>query len=197
MKTLLLCIVVTMSNTCILSQFLCYTESDTISHTYSYSTECGISSNYTPIVSEQTPIVTVRIAFHIFQNTITDKNYLNNIIISANNRLSNLGVLNIGSTPYIQDSRIRLKLEKIYFHPHDEDAFFNVATSSTLYSKYVSNDFDNYGMTNDDKINVEHIFLRGEDSTTGGGRKVGGRGNQGHIVEKGFYKHYLDYGFNK
>lgn len=186
------------------SQFLCFNEEEEPGPQF-YPAICDLRDNYSPILSEHNPIITVRIAFHVFQkndgtanfqNNTTDKQYLQNIVNNANSRLSNLGALNIGNSPYIQDSRIRLLVDKIYFHPHDEDVFFNPSTSSSIYIKYVVNDYDNYAMTSDDKNNVQHIFLRGEDFSTGGGRQVGGLGMQGHLVHNGFYNHYLQNGFN-
>ena len=76
------------------------------------SSICSNREEYTPLVSSQTPIITVRIAFHImqddnssgnFQNIPSHITYLNNIANHTNYLLSNLGVLNIGTTPYIQD----------------------------------------------------------------------------------------------
>lgn len=154
-------------------------------------------------ISRKTPIKYIRVAFHIFakedasanfQDNETDREYLQNIVEAANNRLSDLGVLTMGNSPYVKDSRIRIKLEKIYFHYSDKNAFFDPALASLIYKEYVINDGDYYQMTDDDKYHVQHIFLIGMDSTKGGGRQVDGIGNQGCIVHKGWYNHYITYG---
>ncbi|MDI6833356.1 MAG: hypothetical protein QMD02_05860, partial [Bacteroidales bacterium] len=85
------------------------------------------------------------------------KGRLNNVILFCNNNLSNLGTLNIGNSIYIVDSRIRFKLENIYFHPHTAD--INFTSASTVYNKYVINDFDNLGLTTDEKNNTQHILI--------------------------------------
>lgn len=189
------------------SQFLCYTAEDTSPQPHFFSGECGIQANYTPIISSQTPIVTVRIAFHVFQksdgtgnfqNNPTDIAFLHNIINNANMRYANLDVLNMGTSPYIQDSRIRLVLEKIYFHPNTTDWTVPGYNGISTFTKYVVNDYDNYGLTDDDKYNVQHILISG--NPTGGGgsswSSIGnpGIGTQGYILEVGWYNHYLTHG---
>jgi hypothetical protein len=170
-----------------------------------FSADCGVKANYTPIVNDHTPIVTVRIAFHVFQksdrtgnfqNNPTDIKYLENIINNANLRYSNLGVLNMGTSPYIQDSRIRLVLENIYFHANTAD--WMVSSGSDAFTKYVLNSYENYGLTDDKKYNVQHILISG--NPTGGGGSTWGSngkpeiGSQGYILEVGWYNHYQAHG---
>ena len=125
-----------------------------------------------------------------FQNTTADLLYLNNVVMAANSRLANLGILNIGSTPYIQDARIRIEPEAFYFHPHTID--WDYADSYAMWTKYVLNDFDVYGLTNDDKYNVQHIFLSGSLGTGGG--HASAIGGQGYISHIGWYPHYQTHG---
>ena len=164
------------------------------------SVECSNYTNYSPIVAGQTPIKIIRIAFHIFQksdgssnfqNTSEDIAYLNGVINKSNFHLANLGILNMGTTPFIVDSRIRLELEKIYFHPHDED--YMTPVSSVVYNKYVINDFDGYNMTDDDKYNVQHIIISGNPTDVVGG-SASGIGSQGYIRHTGWYAHYNTWG---
>lgn len=163
------------------------------------NTACGASINYAPTIPEHTPIKTCRIAIHSFQldngtgnfqNTTADRQYLDMVVLMVNNRLGNLGILNMGSSPYIQDSRIRIHLDAVYFHPHTVD--WNYASASAMYTKYVAGDYDNYGMTIDDKENVEHIFLSGSTGTFGG--HASAIGEQGYLSLVGWYPHFLSNG---
>lgn len=114
---------------------------------------------------------------------------LNDFKDKINNRFSNLDPLDMGNSIYIKDARIRIVLEGIYFHPHTTDWDFSPITSTNIiYQKYVINDFDNYGFTNDQKNNVEHILFTGASGSLGG--VTYGLGNQGYIVEKGALNSY-------
>jgi len=168
------------------------------------SSICSNREEYTPLISGQTPIITVRIAFHImqddnssgnFQNIPSHRTYLNNIANHTNYLLSNLGVLNIGTTPYIQDSRIRIYLEDIYFHPHTSDWANSGSTSNYLYGKYVTNDFDGVMINQEKKDNVQHVFINGDNNDIIGGR-VWGIGTQGGIFHTGWFNNYDTYGAN-
>jgi hypothetical protein len=101
------------------------------------SFDCEDYANYTPYNPAYTPIKTVRLSFHIFQNddgtgnfinNENDRLYLNNVIDYCNSVLSSQGTLNIGNSIYIGDTRIRYKLENIYFHPHTTDISFSTFT---------------------------------------------------------------------
>lgn len=157
-----------------------------------------MSINYAPLVPEHTPLKICRIAFHSFQqddgtgnfqDNAADREYLSNVIIAANNRLANLGQLNMGTTPYVQDSRIRLVLEDVYFHPHT--SAWNYSSASTTYTTYVTNDLDGYGFTTDLKQNVQHVLLKGAGTTVGGSSP---HDNQGYTSLAGWYNHYQDHG---
>jgi hypothetical protein len=171
---------------------------------------CGNSIEYAPLIPEQTPIKYCRIAFHVFQkddgtgnfpNNSDGITYLTNLAATASNLMGQLDVLNLGATtPYIQDSRIRFVLDAIYFHPHTVD--WSYSNINSMYTKYVLNDYDGYGMTTDEIENVEHVFLSGNPTAPTGGTTYAyginglfsGLGYQGVINENGFYNHYLTYG---
>jgi len=110
----------------------------------------------------------------------------------ASNMQSNTGVLNMGTTAYVQDSRIRMVVERIYFHPHTED--WNYTNAGTMFTKYVTNDFDNYGLTEEDKTERQHVLLKGGTSTTVGGR-ASGFGYQGYLHMAGYYMHLVNNGY--
>lgn len=97
-----------------------------------------------------------------------DRSYITNVVTHSNEYLMNLGLLNIGSTAHIVDSRLRVELEDIYFHPHTVDHAVNMSTGAAMYTKYVTNDFDNYGLDADKKDNVQHVFLTGDLNSSGG-----------------------------
>lgn len=162
---------------------------------------CGSSIEYAPLIPDQTPIKYCRIAFHVFQKDDSTGNfpnnsegitYLTNLANTASDLMGQLDVLNLGATsPYLQDARIRFVLDAIYFHPHTVD--WNYTSPSSMYTKYVTNDYDGYGMTSDEKLDVEHIFLSGNPTAPTGGATYG-VGMQGYISEAGFYNHYLNNG---
>ena len=107
--------------------------------------------------------------------------------------LSSQGTLNIGNSIYIEDTRIRYKLENIYFHPHTEDINFSTSTQcAAIFTKYIINDFDNYGLTSDDKYNTQHILIGNPTSSLGG--RASDLGRKGWINEAGWYNYYQLYG---
>lgn len=179
---------------CSSAQFLCFQPTPP-PDSPQLPTACGASINYAPLIPEQTPVKFVRVSIHCFQkddgtgnftNAPADVTYLNNLISAANFRLSHLGVLNMGTTPYIQDARVAIVLEHIYYHHHSVDWAY--ADAGAMWTKYVVNDYDGLGITADDKNNVEHIFLSG--STGTGGGRASGIGTQGWISHVGWYPHY-------
>ncbi|MBS1570369.1 MAG: hypothetical protein JST45_13155, partial [Bacteroidetes bacterium] len=169
------------------------------------STACGVSINYAPIIPDHTPVKTVRIALHVFQkddgtgnfqNTPDHIAYLEGVVNSTNTQLANLGPQQIevngalqpyGTSPYIIDSRVRLSLVGIYFHPHDSD--WMLPDNSGAYNDYVINDLDNYGLTWSDKYEVEHVFLRGPNGCCSG--QASGIGVQGWLHSGSWYSHFL------
>jgi len=150
--------------------------------------------------SNNLPIKTVRVAFHIiqdgngngnFQDLEADKNFLNNIIELINDKLSNLSELTIfGQTgqvasPYIKDCRIRVYLDAIYFHKDAELWDF----SSNIYNK-VSQAYNRWVVNNNniDDIGKNHtlnIIVGGNYNIPGG--HVSDIGGYQYIGMRGFY----------
>jgi hypothetical protein len=149
-------------------------------------------------------VKTLKVAFHLFQNDDGSGNfslsnpehltYLENVEMVVNQRLANLGPLNIGNSPYIMDSRVRIDVVAMY--EHRNTAVVHVPNAQAQYNNYVVNDASAYGLTNEDIGNVEHILLAGEYEGSGccGGRKSW-RGEQGWIILDSWFEHYLTFGF--
>lgn len=129
------------------------------------TTNCGIPSDYSPLNSGQSPIIKVRIDFVVFQkddgtgnfqNNSTDKAYLHNVVNNVNYRLSHLSNLTYGTSPWIKDSRIRVKLDTIYFYKNTNAQNGPSNGEYPFYKQYVKN---NSNLSNEEKVNVEHIFI--------------------------------------
>ena len=123
------------------------------------SSDCGIYQNYSPQNLLTTPIKTLRIAIHImqksdgsgnFQNIPYHMSFINEVESQANFHYEILGVANMGTSIHISDSRIRLYFERIYFHLNTSD--YMAANASADYTKYVTSDFDGYGLLTTSQI---------------------------------------------
>lgn len=165
------------------------------------STACGIYTNYSPNNPLTMPIKTLRLAIHIMQKTDGTGNlenipahlaFLDEIENKANIRYANLGIPNMGTSIHTLDSRIRFDFEVIYYHKNTTD--YTLQNTPADYIKYVTTDFDGLGLTLDDKINLEHIFIYGNETAILGGATWGPLGNQGYIRESGWWSEYFDYG---
>jgi hypothetical protein len=164
---------------------------------------CGQTINYAPLVPEHTPVKTIRIAFHCFQNDDGTGNfqendavhsaYLQGAVNSINQMLAGLGPLNIGNSAFISDSRVRIEMVAVYSHRNS--AHMSVPNASAQYQMYVMNDASGYGLSLSDMTEVEHILLIGANGPTDccAGR-ASAFGEQGWIVLNGWYGHYLQYG---
>jgi predicted Zn-dependent protease len=159
--------------------------------------ECSDYSNYSPANSLITPIKTIRLSIHIMQKddgTGNIENIPSHLIFLAeiqnqmNNHYANLGVLDVGTSIHILDSRIRVVFEKLYFHAHTADYLLEDTDGDFI--DFVTNDVDSYGLTADDKFNTEHIFVYGNAFAILGGQTYGILGYQGYIRERGWYKEY-------
>lgn len=91
------------------SQSECYTENEEPIY-FKSSLICSELEDYSPINSDEAPIITVRVDFHIFQkndgtgnfqNSPSDIAALEDFVDKINYRLSHLDILNIGSSNYI------------------------------------------------------------------------------------------------
>lgn len=161
---------------------------------------CGLAYSYSPLVPEHVPIKTLKVAYHLFQNDDGSGNfslnnpdhvaYLNNVEMVVNLRLANLGPLNIGNSPYIIDTRVRIDVVAMY--EHRNTSVINVPDAATQYQDYVIDDASGYGLSSEDITGVEHILLAGQYGDLGccGGR-ASWFGEQGWIVLDSWYEHFM------
>lgn len=162
------------------------------------------------------PIKYSRLAFHVlqddsgldgFQNVPAETDYLMAIEERVNQELAGLGILQIGSSPFIADSRLRVIVENIYFHRTTANYLLpNMNTNA--FQIYVLGDIDGIGYTEDEKWNVEHVFIKGgsdPDQRVGGltyaifadgsqSPYISDVGNQGWIRASGWYSSYINNG---
>ena len=114
-------------------------------------------------------------------------------------------MLDVGTSPYIQDTRLRVSLEHVYFHQSSADLLIG---SINAFNIYILQDVDGIGYTEDEKWNVEHIFIKGgtaPDQQVGGltyeihpnGAQnpfINGVGHHGYIRAGGWYSQYYNNG---
>jgi len=119
--------------------------------------------------------------------------YLTGVVSVINYRLAHLGPLNIGNSPFIEDSRVQVQLVAIY--EHRNTSVIGVPDADQQFETYVEQDNSGYDLTWSDKYEVEHMLLPG---ANGPGNCCGGRtsdiGEQGWILYAGWYAHYLQDG---
>ncbi len=155
--------------------------------------------------TNQTPIKTIRVAFHIFQHSSGERSFkkkdpdlafFQNTIDRTNHLLENLQPLEpfnspCITSPYIRDSRIRLKLDTIQFSIDDEifDGFSQpgivLKHARTAHTRYI---IENHHLSNLHKQHTLHIIVAGTWDTHGG--QVSGIGNKDFILFKGWYDRF-------
>lgn len=152
---------VIISNITIAQAFQCFTEGN-INNNYvllSQPSSCSNYLNYIPNPDnnyQNTPILTYRINIHIFRRSDgsgvyqpSDTNAFKQQVEWSNSIYSNINEPTLPVSPpasYIDDSRIRFKLMKIYFH--DNDNFYS--SNENCGSSYQ----DNFGINKDSEFNV-------------------------------------------
>jgi hypothetical protein len=170
----------------------------------SASGTCDNSIEYAPLIPSHTPIKYIKVDIHVFQmddgtgnlqNIPAHTFYINDVIKQANAWMGGLEKPNIGTTPYIFDCKVRLVLTHIYYHAHTVDWQWGTpdnrrAMADAMYTKYVTNDFDNLGLTADDKGSNLHLFLEG--STTSNGGEASDFGDKRWIRMGGWYNNYIN-----
>lgn len=160
---------------------------------------CDDWVNYAPYPNmELVPIKTVRAVIHIIQDENGNNNlenipahitFLNEIIGMVNDKLSGLDQLNLGTTPYISDCRIRLFVDDIVFHQNADwwDFSTNYSYKSVqAYNFYVVN---NNSLNDIQKNHTLHIMIGGGNYPSVGGTAGVGWGST--MTLRGF-----DYAYN-
>lgn len=161
------------------------------------SASCEFWDHYQSTNVSATPIKTVRITYHIFnqddgsgniQNDSDGLDFLDDFTDNLNHRFSQLDEMRIPSTsPYITDSRIRFEVVEVHFwnstYGYTYPGYYYPTWSNNLYTSYVTNQ-----ATVTYKTNSVHVFIPGGTTSSGWASGIGGKD---YIVIGGIYSKYL------
>lgn len=165
---------------------------------------CDNWVNYAPYPNmNSVPIKYIRIDIHVIQDIDGNNNFLNipsntdflsDIIERVNSKLTNLQELNLNVTsPHINDSRIRLSLDSIYFHQDsilwDFSGSGNYTTANLVYNKYIVN---NTELSQEEKFQTLHIFVGDNINSGSAGGWASGIGSKKYIATRGYYDNYSE-----
>lgn len=170
---------------------------------------CDLYENYTPSIPEHTPIKNVCIAIHVFQKDDGTANFqqkpnhikwIKKIVASVNATMGSLPPMRLESkSAHIVDSRIRYKLDTIFFHRDDsawnmkckqhytKECRMSKAFGDGLYKKYI---IENPVVVN--KYNCVHIFM-GENQKLKG--RASGIGDKRWTIVSDSYNLYKEGNF--
>lgn len=144
------------------------------------------------------PVRNLRVAIHVFQDDTGQGNFrqdivdqdrfLHQLVDWVNNRLANLDTLNPSvSSPYVADSRVRIRLDTIFYHRDSRAWDCSVEIDSPyMRDRYVDGDsLLNYQQ----KYQTLPIFI-GDNNPIAGGhtRNIGDRG---FIAVRGYFENFL------
>jgi hypothetical protein len=163
---------------------------------------------YVPLIPEHRPLVTIRLAMHVFQDEKGENNFqdtpghraiLQSFIDHVNNIYSNLPAHHPAvDSLHVADSRIRFKLEEVFFY--QDRRGFDMADSvcgpyytcgPNLYKQFV---LENERLTADQKEGMLHILLGEhpyEDKRFQAGGSASGIGSKKFILTRGYYWYYF------
>jgi hypothetical protein len=145
------------------------------------------------------PVKTLRIAIHVFQDDAGQGNFrqdsashadfLDQLIIWANNRLANLDSLKPAFTsPFVSDSRVRIRVDTVYFH-RDNQAW---NCSRDIDSPYMRDRYVDTDILLDyrQKYQTLPLFIGANNPVVGGhSRNIGDRG---YIAVRGYYESFTN-----
>jgi len=144
------------------------------------------------------PVRNLRVAIHVFQDDtgqgnfrqdiVDQEGFLHQLIDWVNNRLANLDTLKPAvSSPYVADSRVRIRLDTIFYH-RDSRAWdcSTEIDSPYMWERYVDGDsILNYQQ----KYQTLPIFIGANNPVAGGhSRNIGDRG---YIAVRGYFENFL------
>jgi hypothetical protein len=161
--------------------------------------EYGLSQDTTLL-----PVRNLRLAIHVFQDdagngnfhkdSIDQQKFLLQLVEWVNHRLANLDTLKpSASSPYVADSRVRIRLDKILYH-WDTYAWDCSGEIDAPYMReqYVDGDSS---LSYLDKYQTLPVFIGANNPVVGGhSRNIGDRG---YIAIRGYYEAFLRETFEK
>ncbi|MFA5815346.1 MAG: hypothetical protein WC865_06980 [Bacteroidales bacterium] len=144
------------------------------------------------------PVRYLRVAIHVFQDDAGQGNFrqdiagqegfLHQMVDWVNQRLANLDTLKPSvSSPYVADSRVRIRLDTIFYH-RDSWAWDCSAEIDSPYMRYQYVDGDSL-LNYQQKYQTLPIFIGANNPVTGGhSRNIGDRG---YIAVRGYFENFL------
>jgi hypothetical protein len=172
--------------------------------------DCKQPLSFVPLIPEHRPVVTIRLAMHIFQDENGEGNFRNTpehraILYALINNVSTL-YSQLGShipfvdSMHVADSRFRFVLEEIFFYKDKEG--YDMSDSECgpyykcgprLYKKFVT---DNDLLTADQKEGMLHILMGEnpyEDKRFQAGGSASGITDKRFILARGYYWTYYEH----
>ncbi|MCX6224058.1 MAG: zinc-dependent metalloprotease [Bacteroidia bacterium] len=142
--------------------------------------------------------VSIRILIHVFQDdsgngnfcqgNVDQEGFLNQLTDWVNHRLANLDTLKpTVSSPFIADSRVRIRLDTIYYH-RDSRAWDCSAEIDAPYMRDVYVDGDSL-LNYQQKYQTLPVFIGANNQVTGGHSR--NMGDRGYIAVRGYYENFL------
>ena len=163
---------------------------------------------YVPVIPEHRPLVTIRLAMHVFQdeqgegnfqNTPEHRTILQSFVDHLNHLFSNLPSHDPPvDTLHVTDSRVRFKLEEVFFY--QDRRGYDMADSlcgpyytcgPNLYRQFVT---DNNRLTLDQKEGMLHLLMGEhpyENKRFQAGGSASGLGSKKFVLARGYYWYYF------